>query len=161
MALNCSKYGKDKANANPSDPPKTRRKRHFDDENQGMIIDGKLVCRYNEDLNRTAIASWNEEIQWQKLTANPEGIENLLCDDSIGENCILRILHSPEATFYWKKRFDAVEGTFILEESAIVNNPPLNIPISKEILSLDSVKKQSLERFRIEIERFKFKRSKI
>lgn len=39
----------------------------------------------------------------------------------------------PNATFFWKKRYNMRLRKFVLEESAIMHNPPLVIPIVKEI----------------------------
>lgn len=129
-SLNCSKYRKETS----SEPllTSTRKKREIVLE-EGLIIDKELLCRYNENLNGTAEASRKEESDWQTLVDPTKSVENIYCDDGLSENCILRVLHMPESTFYWKKRYNVKLRKFVLEESAIIHNPPLKIPIVKEI----------------------------
>ena len=122
--LNCTKYR--------SETAKTRKKRDAD-FNEGLVVENEVLCRYNEDLSGTAVESRNEEIAWNELLEKPDPLENIYCDDGLSENCILRVLHMPNATFFWKKRYNMKMRKFVLEESAIMHNPPLTIPIVKEI----------------------------
>ena len=120
--LDCSKY-----NIDPN-LGKGRTKRSIEN------LETFSTCAYQfEQTPESQILSEKEEVFWRNLMSEGN-FTYIYCDNGYSDNCLLRAIHTPDASYFWHKKFNHKNKNFIIEPSYVIYQNRKNISISKEIL---------------------------